>query len=121
LETEVTDSVDNADDGAGIEVAGPGMANNLSTDTIFLGSERESDESDTVEVGEVATERIKAIVAYEELDVTETKRVAFSGTAILARAKEPKECHVTQVGDGKTDVIAVEGGHLTNIVEDTKR
>jgi hypothetical protein len=51
LETEVADSVDNADHGAGIEVSGPGMADNFATHATFLGSERESDEGYPVEVG----------------------------------------------------------------------
>jgi hypothetical protein len=65
MEAKVADSFDNANHGADIEVAGPGVADNLATDTIFLGSERESDESDAVEVSELASERIKAIVVNE--------------------------------------------------------
>jgi hypothetical protein len=34
-------------------MAGPGVANNFATDTIFLGGERQSDKGDTVEVSEV--------------------------------------------------------------------
>jgi hypothetical protein len=65
MEAKVADSVDNANHGADTEVVGPGVADNLTTDTIFLGSERESNESDVVEVSEHTSERGKAIVVNE--------------------------------------------------------
>jgi hypothetical protein len=97
LEAEVADSVDNTNHGVGIEVAGPVVADNFATDTIFICTcecESESDKGDTAEVSEVIRERIKATVANEELHVAEPKRVALTGAAIFARAKEPKERHV---------------------------
>jgi hypothetical protein len=121
VEAKVADAVDNTNHGTGIEVARPRVADNFATDTIFLGSERESDEGDTVEVSELTSERIKTSVADEELDIAEAKRVAFTRAAIFARAKEPKERHVAQVGHSKADVVAVEGGQLANIVENGKR
>jgi hypothetical protein len=94
LETKVADSVGNTNHGAGIEAVGPGVTDNFNTVTIFLCSERESDEGGTVEVSEVIRERIKATVVNDELHVAEPKRVALTGAAILARAKEPEERRV---------------------------
>ena len=115
---KVSDAVDNADDGAGIGVAGPSVADDLATDTVFLGSEREGDERDAVQVGEGTREQVKAILANEQLHVAQTERVACTRTAVLAGAEEPKERHVAQVRHGQADMIAVEGGQLANIVKD---
>jgi hypothetical protein len=46
-------------------MVGSGVADNLATDTVFLESERERDESDAVEVSELTRERIKTIVVNE--------------------------------------------------------
>ena len=94
MEAKVADTVDDANNGLGVEVTRSGMADNLTTDTIFLSSERESDEGDTVEVGEVTRERIEAMVANEMLHITQTKGMAFTRTAVFTWAKEPEECHV---------------------------
>jgi hypothetical protein len=94
------------------------MADDFSTDTIFLGSKRERDERNAVEFGKVTCERVKAIVAYEQLHVTETKRVAVSRTAVLAGSKEPKERHVAQVRHCEANLVTVEGGQFSDIVED---
>ncbi len=95
---EVADPVDNAYHGARKLVARSGMADNLATDTVFLGSKGESDERDASQVGDITGERVKAIVSNEQLDVAEAIRVALSRTAILAGTKGPKESHVAQVG-----------------------
>jgi hypothetical protein len=46
--------------------------------------------------------------------------MAFSRTAAFAKAKEPKKCHVAQVGHCKTDLVAMKLGHLAHILEDAK-
>jgi hypothetical protein len=85
LVAKVADSVDNAGDGTGKGVAGPGVADNFATDTVFLGSKRESNKRNAIQIGDITGERIKAIVANEELDIAETKGVAFTRTAVLRR------------------------------------
>jgi hypothetical protein len=121
VKAKVANAVDNTNHRTCIEVTGAGMADDLATNTIFLGGERESDEGNTVEVSEVTSEWINASIANEELYVAETKRVALTGAAILARAKEPKECHVAQVGHSQADLVVMKGSHLANVVENGKR
>jgi hypothetical protein len=87
-------------------------------DTIFLCSKCKSDERNAIQVEEVTRERINAIVANEQLHVAETKRVALTRTAVIAGSKQPTEHHVAQVRLRKADLVAVEGGHLVDIVED---
>jgi hypothetical protein len=50
-------------------VTGPGVTNDFAADTILLGSERESDKGDAIQVGEVTRERIKTVVANEKLHI----------------------------------------------------
>jgi hypothetical protein len=85
--SKVADAVDNTSHWTCIWVAGPGVADNLATDTVFLGSKGEGDERDAIQVGDVTSERINASVANEQLDVAEPKWVAFTRTTVLAGPK----------------------------------
>jgi hypothetical protein len=74
-----------------MEVAGPGMADHLATDTVFLCSKRESDECNSIQVGGVTRERIKGIIANAQLHVAQMKKVAITRTIVLARSYAPKK------------------------------
>lgn len=110
--TKVDNPSNNAENGAELNIAAAGKANNFAADTVFLIGEREGGKGGRAYSGKVCRKMVNAISSNKELDIAEAKRRRLGlGAGVFARTEKEKEGKGNHVGNCKiVDRICNQGG-----------